>query len=144
MYCGVMANRGGILLALTVSACATSGPPPCGGQEPLGCSIPPAIRVISEDYDAQADKFHDACVSHDLCYRHGAATYGHSREECDTEFYSNMKSACDGPAGLGVLDPEEFAKCRLAALETYKAVKEHGDKYYRTGTSTYCDYRANP
>jgi coproporphyrinogen III oxidase len=139
-----MTNRGGILLALTVGACATTGPSPCGGGEPLGCSIPTAIRVISEDYDAQADKFHDACVLHDLCYRHGAATYGHAREECDTEFYTNMKSACDGIAGLGVLDPEEFAKCRLAAKETYEAVKAHGEKHYRTTTSTYCDYRASP
>lgn len=133
-------------MTLALAACATSGPQesPCGGIEPLGCSIPPAIRVISEDYDAQADKFHNACVLHDLCYRHGASTYDLSREACDSEFYSNMKSACEGPAGLGVLDPEEFAKCRLAALETYEAVKEHGEKHYRGATSTYCDYRAAP
>lgn len=130
------------LLALTVSAC--TGTPPahgCGGSEPLGCSIPTAVLVVSSDYEEQADKFHGACVTHDLCYRHGAATYGLSREECDAEFYENIKSACSGFKGLGVLDPQDFAKCQFAARQTYDAVRAHGERHYRSASSTYCVYR---
>jgi len=127
--------------AAIAAACAMTPPNPCGGTEPLGCSIPPAVLVASRDYEEQADKFHNACVTHDLCYRHGAATYGTTREECDDEFYENMKAACQGMAGLGVLDPADFAKCQVAALETYEAVREHGAKHFRAATSSYCDYR---
>jgi hypothetical protein len=141
-----MTKRGTLLLTLAISACASIGPQesPCGDQEPLGCSIPIAIRSISSDYDAQADKFHEACVLHDLCYRYGAATYDLSRDKCDTEFHENMKLACEGPARLGLLNPEDFAKCRLAALQTYEAVRQHGEKHYRSTASSYCDYRAIP
>lgn len=130
------------LLALSLSACA-SGPPAhgCGGNEPLGCSIPAAVLVVSSDYEEQADKFHSACVTHDLCYRHGAATYGLSRDECDAEFYDNMKIACSGFKGLGVLDPEDFAKCQFAARQTFDAVRTHGEKHFRSAGSTHCAYR---
>jgi coproporphyrinogen III oxidase len=97
--------------------------------------------VVSEDYEAQADKFHEACVMHDLCYRHGEATYGMTRKDCDVEFYDNMKNACSGFKGLGVLDPEEFAKCQFAAKQTYEAVRTHGEKHFRSSSSTYCAYR---
>jgi hypothetical protein len=130
------------ILALLSGAC-TATPPShgCGGTEPLGCSIPIAVLVVSNDYEEQADKFHGACVTHDLCYRHGAATYGLSREECDTEFYGNMKDACIGFKGIGVLDPEDFAKCQFAAKQTFEAVRTHGEKHYRSASSTYCAYR---
>ena len=130
-----------LFLALSFCGCA-SGPsaPSCGGTEPLGCSIPPAVLVVSKDYEEQADKFHGACVTHDLCYRHGAATYGLSRKECDTEFHDNMKAACAGFKGLGMLDPEAFAKCQFAAKQTYEAVRTHGEKHFRSSTSTYCAY----
>jgi hypothetical protein len=113
----------GIPFLLIVGCASTTTTPPCGGSEPLGCSIPTAVLVVSEDYEAQADKFHEACVMHDLCYRHGEATYGMTRK------------------GLGVLDPEEFAKCQFAAKQTYEAVRTHGEKHFRSASSTYCAYR---
>jgi hypothetical protein len=131
----------GILVSVLVGCTSTTTTPPCGGSQPLGCSIPTAILVVSEDYEAQADKFHDACVMHDLCYRHGEATYGTTREECDVEFYANMKVACSGFKGLGVLDPEDYAKCQFAAKQTYEAVRTHGEKHFQSATSTYCAYR---
>ena len=79
--------------------------------------------------------------NHDLCYRHGEATYGMTRKECDVEFYDNMKTACSGFKGLGVLDPEEFAKCQFAAKQTYEAVRTHGEKHFQSASSTYCAYR---
>ena len=138
----MMLRHGACLLTLFICGCApTPGAPPCAGTEPLGCSIPTAVLVVSKDYEEQADKFHDACVTHDLCYRHGAATYGMTRKDCDVEFYGNMKTACSGFKGLGVLDPEEFAKCQFAAKQTYEAVRAHGEKHFRETTSMYCAYR---
>jgi hypothetical protein len=131
----------GLVVLLFVGCASTSTGPPCGGSKPLGCSIPAAVLVVSEDYEAQADKFHNACVTHDLCYRHGEATYGMTRKECDAEFLDNMKAACSGFKGLGVLDPEEFAKCQFAAKQTYEAVRTHGEKHFHSTTSTYCAYR---
>ncbi len=137
-----MQRAGALIVVLFVSGCtSTSTTPPCGGSQPLGCSIPTAVLVVSKDYEAQADKFHAACVTHDLCYRHGEATYGMTRKECDVEFLDNMKAACSGFKGLGVLDPEEFAKCQFAAKQTYEAVRTHGEKHFQSVSSTYCAYR---
>ena len=127
---------------LLLGACAATAPTehPCGELVELGCSIPTAVQLI-EDYQEQASKFHDACVTHDLCYRHGAATYDLSREDCDDEFYENMKVACSGFGGLAILDPEDYAKCKLAAFETAEAVRKHGEEHYRAGTSSVCEYK---
>lgn len=131
------------LLAMLMASCASNAPAPhpCGGSLPVGCSIPTAVVVLIEPYEEQAKKFHEACVIHDFCYRHGAATYDLSREECDDEFYEGMKAACQGFGGLGVLDPEDYAKCQLAALQTYEAVREHGEEHYQSTASTVCEYR---
>jgi len=137
-------KRAGLTIMVTlVAACASTTPveDPCGGSDPLGCSIPNTVRVLSDDLLQQADKFHPACVTHDLCYRYGAATYGLSREECDDEFYENMKTACSGLGGLAILDPENYAKCNLAAFETYEAVRKHGEEHFQTTASTVCEYR---
>lgn len=131
-----------LFFALSFCGCASSpAAPRCGGTEPLGCSIPTAVLVVSEDYEEQADKFHVACVTHDLCDRHGAATYGMSRKECDVEFHENMKAACSGFKGLGMLDPETFAKCQFAARQTCETVRTHGEKHFRSSASTCCTYR---
>ena len=133
---------GAAALIMLIAACATTPEEhPCGGSLPVGCSIPTAVTVLLEPYQEQAEKFHGACVTHDFCYRHGAATYGLGREECDDEFYINMKAACSGFGNLGFLDPEGFAKCQLAALETYEAVRKHGEKHFQTTHSTVCEYR---
>lgn len=113
---------------------------PCGGEQPLGCSIPEVLSGLSEDFDQQATRFHPACVQHDFCYRHGFATYGLSREDCDTEFYENMKDTC-GTAIFSFLDFRNAGACRLTANRMYDAVRRHGEKHYRTTTSSYCEYR---
>lgn len=117
---------------------------PCGGGLPVGCSIPEVVLLLSEQYKQQADKFHPACVTHDFCYRHGFATYGTTREECDTVIYEDMKAACKGFGGLGVLDVKEFSVCQVAANQTYEAIRRHGEQHYQTATSTYCEYREDP
>ena len=52
-----------------------------------------------------------------------------------------MKATCSGTAGLGILDPEEFAKCQFAANQTFEAVRAHGEKHFREGEGSYCEYR---
>ena len=117
---------------------------PCGAGEPVGCSIPEVMLVLSDDLNEQADKFHPACVTHDFCYRHGFATYGVNREQCDATFYENMRKACAGSGGLGRLDVKGYSICELAANQTFEAVKKYGEPNYRGANSTYCEYRVEP
>ncbi len=112
---------------------------PCGANEPVGCSIP-EVLLLSEQYKEQADKFDPACVTHDFCYRHGAITYGVTREECDTEFLARMKKTCGGYRGLGLLDLEQYSMCHTAAQQTYNVVRLKGEPHFRTSTSSYCEY----
>ncbi len=114
---------------------------PCGGGEPLGCSIPEVVLVLSDDYKRQADKFAPACRSHDFCYRHGYATYGIERSSCDDDFYEDMQAACASLGPLSVLDAKEFAICQAAAAQTAEAVRRYGEPHFRTATSSYCEYR---
>ena len=114
---------------------------PCGAGVPVGCSIPQVVRVLSDDYNQQADKFHSACVVHDFCYRHGLATYGVNREQCDANFYENMKKECAGKGGLGIFDIKQLSICKISAKQTFDAVRRHGEPHFRTGTSTVCEYR---
>ena len=63
-----------------------------GSGKGLNCSLP--LRVVDPFFDASRDpatgnrhlvrqRFRQACVFHDLCYRHGLATYGYSQNDCD-------------------------------------------------------------
>ena len=113
---------------------------PCGASEPVGCSIP-EVLLLSERYKEQAEKFHPACVTHDFCYRHGAITYGVTREECDTEFLAQMKKTCGGYRGLGLLDLEQYSMCHTAAQQTYNVVRLKGEPHFRTSTGSYCEYK---
>ena len=116
---------------------------PCGGGLPTGCSIPAVALILSSDYETQSEKFRAACVTHDFCYRHGVATYNVTREECDSDFYDDMKEACGGLGGLGVLDIADFSKCQVAAKQTFAAVRRHGEQHFQSTTSQYCEYRTD-
>lgn len=113
---------------------------PCGGNEPLGCSIPEVVLLLSEEFNEQASKFHPACVTHDFCYRHGYVTYGETREQCDADFLRDMKEACGGLGGLSILDLQNYSYCTTAAQQTYNAVRLKGEPHFRTSTSSVCEY----
>jgi hypothetical protein len=113
---------------------------PCGANEPVGCSVPDVILLV-EKYKEQAEKFHPACVTHDFCYRHGNATYGESRENCDEDFLVAMKKSCGGMGGIGILDLEQYSICHTAAQQTYNAVRLKGEPAFRTTTSSVCEYK---
>src|SRR5215204_5250952 len=61
-----------------------------GKGEGLNCSMPWGIDfVFASKAGAPAttipvrQRFRQACVFHDLCYRHGLATYGYTQNDCD-------------------------------------------------------------
>jgi hypothetical protein len=117
---------------------------PCAVGVEVGCSIPEVVLLLSSEYEEQAEKFHPACVTHDFCYRHGFATYGASRDECDNTFYDNMKAACGGTFSIIVVDFEQSAICNLAARQTFNVVRTYGEKHYQSSGGSYCEYRDNP
>ena len=114
---------------------------PCGGSDPVGCSIPEVLTALSTDFEKQAGKFHPSCVQHDFCYRHGYTTYGLTREQCDRAFYDDMRKRCGEGGLLAVLDLKDASACRIAAKQLYEGVRRYGEKAYLKGASTYCEYR---
>jgi hypothetical protein len=64
-----------------------------GSGNGINCSLPRGFDVF---FDGSPDlagnrhlvrqQFRQACVAHDLCYRHGLATYGYSQNDCDLDF----------------------------------------------------------
>lgn len=114
---------------------------PCGAGEPVGCSVPEVLLILSDDLNEQIDKFRQPCATHDFCYRHGHATYGVERLECDTNFYDDMRETCGEDGVFDLLDYEDRALCELAANRIYEAVRKHGEPAFRTTASTYCEYR---
>ena len=103
-----------------------------------------SISTARESRSATSCAATPACVTHDFCYRHGFATYGLAREQCDAEFLQDMKQACGGFGGLGRLDAKEYGICQLAASQTYETVRRKGEPHFRTTGSTYCEYRPDP
>jgi len=125
---------------------------PCGGEEPLGCSLPVLVSLASESHRQYREIFYDACAEHDYCYRHGFASYGLDRKSCDDEFLWDMQQSCPDEAGgrLGkVLDAlntsiESRRRCLSVADDFYAAVRRYGEERFATSASTYCEYDGPP
>jgi hypothetical protein len=125
---------------------------PCGGEKPLGCSIPLLINLASESHSHYREKFYDACAQHDYCYRHGFASYGLDRKSCDDEFLTDMQKSCPGvPTSkigkvFGAIDGSLGSRntCLSVADDFYTAVRRYGDDKYETIASTYCEYNGPP
>ncbi len=113
---------------------------PCGGKEPLGCSIPDVVHILDDKFAAKTGKFHPACVEHDFCYRHGYTTYGETRKSCDEKFRNAMNDACGSFAGLNLFDLENHSHCKLAAEQMYNAVRLKGEPHFRVANSSFCEY----
>jgi hypothetical protein len=61
-----------------------------GSGEGLNCSLPSLANYFFTRMDDKhgnrrlvLQRFRQACVFHDLCYRHGLATYGYTQNDCD-------------------------------------------------------------
>lgn len=125
---------------------------PCGGEKPLGCSLPFLVALSSELHGHYSSVFHDACEQHDYCYRHGFASYGLDRDACDAEFLANMQATCPAPpAGKAGKVLEVFndsldsrSNCLTVANDYHAAVRRYGEKRFETTGSTYCEYNGPP
>ncbi len=113
----------------------------CGAGESLGCSVP-EFASLAGTPEYYKSKFDPACVRHDLCYRHGEATYGLTRRQCDDEFRSKMYGICSNIELIDIITfGASMAICNGHAQVFYEAVRDQGASRFRTGTdSTFCPY----
>lgn len=121
----------------------------CGDGQPLGCSVPLLATAISDSLGKYKDTFHDACVEHDFCYRHGAKTYGHSRKLCDEQFLNHMKAECPRLGVFQIITSlvdtvSSRGNCLATADQMYLGVRKFGEKHYKDTESTYCEYEVAP
>lgn len=114
---------------------------PCDDGEPLGCSIPLGVMLLSDFHQEYGDRFDASCRQHDFCYRLGHQTYELERADCDAKFLEDMKDQCQGPFDT---DPAEWAECRLAAKHLYDSVVRFGEKAFRQDNGRYCEYAGPP
>lgn len=125
-------------------ACASNAPPPsvaaCNTGGPPACSAPRVVTLLSEFHDRYREAFHGACVQHDLCYRHGLATYGFDRAECDARFLDDMRRKCRHWTNL---DPADRLECEGAALHFEDMVRLYGEDRFED-PGNYCEYLGPP
>lgn len=130
----------------SVRLCGVGDDDECNFDDQWACSNPWILQAltalgtggVSEYY---ADLFSMACVRHDGCYRHGRATYGLSRTQCDDMFYSDMLKECPRVTGLvsAVTNGLTAGVCGTFALSYYRAVQNFGDSHYHS-PGTVCHY----
>ena len=115
----------------------------CLPTAPIGCSVSWAalIRVVA----AVAIVFEDACLSHDLCYRHGEATYGYDKVTCDERLLADLDAICTRDPTFWTYVTLGLSKvlCHAAERAFYAAVSrsEIARAAFRSGpASTCCRY----
>ncbi|MEM9533125.1 MAG: hypothetical protein AAGA23_19555 [Pseudomonadota bacterium] len=144
-----LVTEAGVIPLSDITAIARRGwtapVPACGDGRPLGCSIPVVVDVLTERLDDAKALFEPACVQHDFCYRHGAATYGWRREDCDQEFKQLMEAACRNQPVLEKINwVTNPASCRVLAGRMYQAVRDHGERRFKQDAGSYCEYDGPP
>ena len=125
---------------------------PCGGDAPLGCSVPWLVAIVSEPHGHYKETFYDACAQHDYCYRHGFSSYGLNRDICDENFLHDMLALCPDPATgkVGKIfeafddSVESRRTCEQVAADYHDAVRRYGADKFLTTTSSYCEYNGPP
>ena len=74
--------------------------------------------------------FTTPCNDHDICY----ATCGSSRSTCDSDFKSDLLSAC-GSVGFG-----KKTLCKIAANAYYQGAKRAGGKAFEAAQDNFCKW----
>ena len=112
----------------------------CLPTAPIGCSVSWAglIRVVT----AVSIIFEDACLAHDLCYRHGEATYGYDKAICDDRLFADLDVICRADPTLWTYVTLGLSKllCHLAKRAVYAAVlhSEIAVAAFQTGPASTC------
>lgn len=117
-----------------------------GRGEGLNCSIPWAAKFIFERGEIPGLQYRQACVKHDLCYRHGAETYGYSQSDCDRALVQDAYRLCLEGGG----DEDRRRSCIDAARKVYLGVFAGGASAFKAAGatnglgSTYSEFDAYP
>src|SRR5882757_8163208 len=121
-----------------------------GSGEGLNCSLPPwanAFFDVSKDKHGKRhlvlQRFRQACVFHDLCYRHGLATYGYNQNDCDRVLQNEAFRLClyihNGIA------ESSAARCQTDSKLVLAGVSLGGSDAYRGwDQSTYFEFESDP
>ncbi|MFK7885542.1 MAG: hypothetical protein AB8G16_01645 [Gammaproteobacteria bacterium] len=121
---------------------------PCGDGEPFNCSVPQTLSDLTDQAEHFSSMFHEACVQHDYCYRHGARTYDYDQNHCDQEFLANMLDVCP-PAAVDLIgsalsflndDTENTLSCVAVANAFHQGVRRFGATHFRDEHSSSCEY----
>ncbi|MHA6194912.1 hypothetical protein ACX3YG_11120 [Pseudomonas wadenswilerensis] len=131
-----------------------------GRGEGLNCSLPPVGKAFFKAPSGSADvslHFRPSCVMHDLCYRHGAATYGYTQADCDYALQASAFRMCrqvrkaekavEKPQAAKSAEEEkvEFEDCQKQAKKVLLGVSLGGGQSFRAGEdSTYFEYDPMP
>ena len=114
-----------------------------GMGEGLSCSLPRlADYFFAEEASGIAvrQRFRQACVFHDLCYRHGLATYGYTQNDCDELLQEQALRIC-----ISVSRKPSLTDCQIDAKKVAAGVKFAGFKDYRNwDRSTFFEFDPNP
>ena len=107
-----------------------------GRGEGLNCSSPASASTIFFERPREADehvnqRFRQHCVFHDMCYRHGLATYGYTQNTCDRILQEQAFRICMARFG-------DSRGCQLDAKRFLLGVSAMGGKnFLGWGHSTY-------
>lgn len=110
----------------------------------LDCSLPPgagyAFRPLPDGAPV-ALRLRQACAFHDLCYRHGLATYGYQQNDCDELLQEHSFRIC----AYAFLDNRTLEECRLEAKKITLAVRLFGsDAFQGWDHSTFYEFDPFP
>lgn len=114
----------------------------------LNCSIPALGKSLFETPEQTASvslHFRPSCVMHDLCYRHGYATYGYAQADCDRALQASAFRMCrqiNKSSGDG---KPVYDDCQTEAKKVLLGVSLGGAGSFKaSGKSTYFEYDPMP
>ena len=121
-----------------------------GSGEGLNCSLPAVTNIFFDgSKDAQGkrhlvlQRFRQACVFHDLCYRHGLATYGYNQNDCDRILQNAAFRLCTyirNGSGTG-----SATRCQTDSKMVLAGVSMGGYNAFRGwDRSTYFEFESDP
>lgn len=115
----------------------------------IDCSIPGSASLFFHKVVKSAGvnlHFRQACAMHDLCYRHGFATYGYSQQDCDRQLQESAFRLCRQIFQEDKTDvTDSFKLCETEAKKVYFGVIMGGaGSFMPAGRSTYFEYDPMP
>lgn len=115
-----------------------------GRGEGLSCSIPSILEILffsPQQFDTPGStptsplslQFAQACYAHDMCYRHGAATYGYQKEDCDDLLFDQAYRLCTSIYRANNINPTHknpIDVCKAQAGSVYAGVNWFGSSSF--------------